>query len=118
MYWIKEADIDGWRLDVANEVDHELQAGEDIRRQKVAALFLMMHIGVPSIYYGDEKGFAGMTDIEYRKPMQWTDTDIVRNVYVFSREANGKKLIIVINNSEYPVKYEADIQSKKLQSCA
>src|SRR5690606_33939100 len=21
-YWIKEADIDGWRLDVANEVDH------------------------------------------------------------------------------------------------
>ncbi|MDR9852345.1 alpha-glycosidase [Paenibacillus sp. VCA1] len=22
-YWIKEADIDGWRLDVANEVDHE-----------------------------------------------------------------------------------------------
>ncbi|MEI4768157.1 glycoside hydrolase family 13 protein [Psychrobacillus sp. FJAT-51614] len=23
MYWIKEFDIDGWRLDVANEVDHE-----------------------------------------------------------------------------------------------
>ena len=22
-YWIKEADIDGWRLDVANEVDHD-----------------------------------------------------------------------------------------------
>lgn len=22
-YWIREADIDGWRLDVANEVDHE-----------------------------------------------------------------------------------------------
>jgi len=22
-YWIKEADIDGWRLDVANEVDHQ-----------------------------------------------------------------------------------------------
>lgn len=234
-YWIKEADIDGWRLDVANEVDHEFwrefrkavravkpdafllaeiwhdsrewlmgdqfdssmnysfmyacndffakriinirqfdekinylrmrykknvqyvqmnlldshdvsrflsQAGEDIRRQKVAALFMMMHIGVPNIYYGDEKGFAGMTDIEYRKPMQWKDTDysmdvfnyykklisirkehmdlmlgdyitrdtdIVRNVYAFSREANGKKLIIVINNSEYPVKYEADI---------
>ncbi|MCX8129873.1 MAG: alpha-glycosidase [Clostridia bacterium] len=23
VYWIKEADIDGWRLDVANEIDHD-----------------------------------------------------------------------------------------------
>lgn len=22
-YWIREADIDGWRLDVANEINHE-----------------------------------------------------------------------------------------------
>ena len=23
VYWIREFDIDGWRLDVANEIDHE-----------------------------------------------------------------------------------------------
>lgn len=235
VYWIKEADIDGWRLDVANEVDHGFWrefrkavraakpdafllaeiwhdsrewlmgdqfdssmnysflhacndffatriinarqfseridylrmrykknvqyaqmnlldshdvprflsvAREDVRRQKVAALFMMTHVGAPNIYYGDEKGFVGMTDAEYRKPMQWQDTeyskgmlmyykkliairkeymdcmlgdyvtldaDIAGNVYAFSRGAKGKRLIVVINNSEYPRDYEVNV---------
>ena len=29
-YWVKEFDIDGWRLDVANEVDHHFL--EEIQR--------------------------------------------------------------------------------------
>ncbi len=235
VYWIKEADIDGWRLDVANEVDHGFwrefrkavkavkpdafllaeiwhdsrewlmgdqfdssmnynfmyacndffatriinaqqfsqridylrmrykknvqyvqmnlldshdvprflsMAGGDVRRQKVAVLFMMTHIGAPNIYYGDEKGFDGMTEQEYRKSMQWQDTeyskemfqyykkliairkdyldcmlgdyvtldaDIAGNVYAYSREGKGKRLIVVINNSEHPLNYELNV---------
>lgn len=167
-YWIKEYDIDGWRLDVANEVDHHfwrcfrravkavkpdafliaeiwedsqmwllgdqfdstmnyrfanicklffaekkisvddfdgrIQAmrmrykkniayaqmnlldshdtprfmsacSGDVRRLKLAALFLMMGQGIPSIYSGDEKGFDGKEEEEYRQPMKWEDDE-------------------------------------------
>jgi glycosidase len=166
-FWIKECDIDGWRLDVANEVDHGFwrsfrkavkeekpdvfligeiwedahewlmgdqfdsamnyrftdicksfiasnnisvdefdnslgymlmrykkqiaQAqmnmldshdvprflyfcGEDIRRLKLGALFLMTYVGVPSIFAGDEKAITGFKDTEYRSGMVWEDT--------------------------------------------
>jgi len=234
-YWVKEADIDGWRLDVANEVDHEFWrtfrkavkwvkpdaflvgeiwhdarewllgdqfdsvmnymlmdvcidffakriinveqfdariqylrmrykkniqyvqmnlldshdasrflsvAGGDIRKQKLAALFIMTHIGIPSVYSGDEKGMEGISESEYRKPMMWEDTelsknifnyyrkliairkeyidvmlgdyvtrkvDISRNVYVYSRETDFRKLFIVINNGDFPVKIDVQI---------
>ncbi len=234
-YWIREADIDGWRLDVANEINHGFwrdfkravrevkkdvfllaevwydaaewlagdqfdslmnysflyactdffakriinvkqfsdrigyllmrykknvqyvqmnlldshdvprflsQAGGDIRRLKLAALFMMMHVGAPNIFYGDEKGMDGMAESDYRKPMQWEDTEYSRNIYdyykkliairldhmelmlgdyivrdidiandtlVFSRDANGQGLYVVINNSEFPVDYELTV---------
>lgn len=237
-YWIKEADIDGWRLDVANEVNHDFWrefrkavravkpnafllgevwfdapewlggdqfdslmnygfsyvcvdffakriinvkqfsdrigyllmrykknvqyvqmnlldshdvprflslAGGDVRRLKLAVLFMMTHIGAPNIYYGDEKGLAGMAENDYRKPMQWEDTeysndilnyykkliairkeymelmlgdyvtrdvDIAANTLVFSREANGKRLYVIINNSEFPVRYMLDVSDE------
>lgn len=165
-YWIREADIDGWRLDVANEINHDFWrafrkavreekadailigeiwedahqwlmgdqfdsamnyrftdickdffafneisvddfdnnlgymlmrykrpmtqvqmnmldshdvprflhfCGEDIRRLKLAALFMMTYVGIPSVYYGDEKGMTGFEDVEYRSPMIWKD---------------------------------------------
>jgi len=232
VYWIKEADIDGWRLDVANEVDHGFwrhfrkavravkpdaflvgevwydapewlsgdqfdslmnysflytctdffakrvinvkqfsdrigyllmryrknvqyaqmnlldshdvprflsQAGGDVRRLKLAVLFMMTHVGAPCIFYGDEKGLDGMAEIEYRKPMQWDDTeyskdirnyykklisirkdnmdlmlgdyvardaDIGKNILVFTREADGRRLYVIINNGESPAEYE------------
>ena len=163
-YWIEEADIDGWRLDVANEVNHDfwrnfrkrtkevkpdaLLIGEiwedsevwlngdqfdstmnyrfsnicreffaqqtlneeqfsnqlvtmlmryqkqityvqmnlldshdvprflyycknDERKLKLAALFHLTFIGIPSILYGDEKWITGATEVEYRRPMPW-----------------------------------------------
>ncbi|HEY8422950.1 MAG TPA: glycoside hydrolase family 13 protein [Thermoclostridium sp.] len=182
-YWIKEADIDGWRLDVANEVDHQFWrtfrkavksvkpdafligeiwhdarewlsgdqfdsvmnymlmdtcidffakriinveqfdariqylrmrykkniqyaqmnlldshdvsrflsvAGGDVRRQKLAALFIMTHIGIPSVYSGDEKGMEGLSESEYRKPMMWEDTETSKDVFDYY-----KKLIAI-----------------------
>lgn len=163
-FWIREADIDGWRLDVANEVGHDfwrafrkstrsvkpeivligevwedahcwlqgdqldsamnygfavacraffaerscdakafadeqhallmryrepISAGQlnlldshdvprflswcdgDVGRLKLAVLFQLTWVGVPSILYGDERGMAGRREEEYRQPMPW-----------------------------------------------
>lgn len=163
-YWIRELDIDGWRLDVANEIHHDfwrafrkavqeekedvfligeiwedssiwLQGDQfdstmnytfsyicreffaeqsikpsefaqkihhmnlrypeqvshmqmnfldthdvprflsyckgDIERLKLAAFFMMTAQGIPSIFYGDERGIMGITEPEYRSPMPW-----------------------------------------------
>lgn len=163
-YWIKEYDIDGWRLDVANEINHgfwrnfrkavksaksdALLIGEiwedaqewlrgdqfdstmnyrfmnlcndffatgsisatifsqqlnsmlmrystpmsqiqmnlldshdvprfltkcsgDIDKLKLAMLFMLSFVGIPSIFYGNEVLISGETESEYRSPMRW-----------------------------------------------
>lgn len=238
-YWIREADIDGWRLDVANEVNHDFwrafrravkeikpdafligevwfdarewlmgdqfdsvmnygfsnacieffaervinvkqfddrisyllmrykknvqqvqmnlldshdvsrflsRAGGDIRKLKLAVLFMMTHVGIPTVYYGDEKGMDGLTESDYRRPMRWQDTetsldlldfyrrliairkehmdlmtgdyytldaDLVCNTLIYAREAHGKRLYILINNSEFPVQYTLEISGNR-----
>ena len=47
----------------------------DIRRWKLAYIFLMLFPGVPSLFYGDEKKIAGITEPEYRRPMEWQSKD-------------------------------------------
>lgn len=41
-YWIKEADIDGWRLDVANEINHDFWRifRKEVRKVKSDAFFI------------------------------------------------------------------------------
>ena len=177
-YWIREFDIDGWRLDVANEIDHDFwrayrkairevkkdavligeiwddsrsflegdqfdsvmnynltfaimdaiakkeltakefaervsyllmryrepiqqaqmnlidshdiprfysQAGESQDKLKLAAVFLLTHVGAPMIFYGDEQGLSGWHEIEYRRPMDWSLKDT--NLFDFYRKA-------------------------------
>lgn len=241
-YWIREADIDGWRLDVANEVNHDFwrafrkavkevkpdafligeiwfdarewllgdqfdslmnygfrdacidffakrvinvkqfddrinylrmrykknvqlvqmnlldshdvsrflsQAEGDIRKLKLAVLFMMTHVGIPTVYNGDEKGMEGLKEQDYRKPMQWKDNedslelfdfyrklisirkkhmdlmtggyctldaDLACNTLVFTREADQKRLYILINNSEFPVQYTLDISGAPIKA--
>lgn len=172
-YWIETADIDGWRLDVANEIDHEfwrtfrkrvrkvkkdafligeiwedsqtwLQGDQfdstmnyrfsnlcrkffgeesisvekfnellstmlmryqrtttyaqmnlldshdvprflskcegDVKKLRLAFLFMFTFVGIPSIFYGDEKGISGETESEYRKPMIWEDNSLSRKL--------------------------------------
>ncbi len=43
----------------------------DIQRWKLAVIFLLLSPGVPSIFYGDEKGISGIKENEYRSPMIW-----------------------------------------------
>ncbi len=43
----------------------------DLQKYKMALLFQMTFPGMPSIFYGDEKGITGITEEEYRHPMVW-----------------------------------------------
>lgn len=45
--------------------------GEDVRRLKLAVLFLAVFPGVPSVFYADELGFTGFDEPEYRQAMRW-----------------------------------------------
>lgn len=45
--------------------------GGDERRYKLAVLFQMTFLGIPSVFYGDEKGISGILEEEYRAPMKW-----------------------------------------------
>lgn len=173
-YWVKEFDVDGWRLDVANEVDDQflrafrnavknekadaLVIGEvwenanhyingnmmdsamnydfrrfcgqffaeksidaaefdaritnllmryprqatyaqlnlldshdvsrfltvcrdDMDKMELAVLFQMTFVGMPSIFYGDEKGLTGLSEPEYRRPMEFDKDSYLEEVY-------------------------------------
>lgn len=43
----------------------------DKRKYKLAVLFQMCFPGMPSVFYGDELGVAGILEDEYRQPMPW-----------------------------------------------
>ncbi len=88
---------------------------------------MMCAPGIPSVFYGDEKGIAGETESDYRKPMGWNNVGaleeycrrwihIRRNskalsrgsyrteyvddnekVYVFSRTFDDEKKTVIIN---------------------
>lgn len=46
--------------------------GGDVERLRLGVIFQMTFIGVPSVFYGDEKGFMGILEDEYRRPMDWS----------------------------------------------
>ena len=58
--------------------------GERDLRQ--AVFFMMMCVGIPSVFYGDEQLITGVTEPEYRKPMPWENRNL-------SMEAFFKKWI-------------------------
>jgi len=43
----------------------------DVKKMKLALIFLMTYIGAPVIYYGDEVGMTGGEDPDCRKTMVW-----------------------------------------------
>lgn len=44
-------------------------------RYRLAILFMMTFVGMPTIFYGDELGIRGVTEEEYRSPMPWQGGD-------------------------------------------
>ena len=47
----------------------------DQRRYKLAILFEMCFVGMPTVFYGDELGVQGVLEKDYRAPMPWNGGD-------------------------------------------
>ncbi len=47
----------------------------DGKRYRLAILFQMSFVGMPTVFYGDELGIMGNLECEYRKPMPWQGSD-------------------------------------------
>lgn len=55
--------------------------GGDRDRMELAIVFQMSFVGMPSIFYGDEKGLMGLSEPEYRQAMDFGRTDALEDVY-------------------------------------
>lgn len=54
-------------------------------KYKLAILFMMTFVGMPTIFYGDELGIQGVQEEEYRHPMLWNGGD--EELHGFFRKA-------------------------------
>ncbi len=54
---------------------------EDIQRFKLAVVFQLTFLGVPSIFYGDEQGLSGIKESEYRRPMEFDKNNELKMFY-------------------------------------
>lgn len=106
----------------------------DKRRLKLALLFQMCFVGIPSIFYGDEQGLYGVLEEEYRQPMKWADSDSelfefykwainlrksnralsrgkFETIYfnecllVFRRRHEDSSIVVAINAGDYSIQY-------------
>lgn len=193
-YWIREFDIDGWRLDVANEINHDfwrafrkavqevkkdafligeiwedssvwLQGDQfdstmnysfsyicreffaersirvsefaqkihrmnlrypeqvsnmqmnfldthdvprflsyckgDMERLKLAVFFMITAKGIPSVFYGDERGIMGTTEAEYRSPMPWKEMENQELVNYYSQLIQMRQKHTALQSGNY-----------------
>lgn len=103
---------------------------------RLSIIFLLTNVGVPSIFYGDEQGFKGILEDEYRRPMNYlNDINLfsffkeiiaLRNkyislrrgklitlkaeknsrIYIYKRVYQDESIIVVLNNSNKIIKID------------
>ena len=66
--------------------------GGDTEKYKLAILFMMTFVGMPTVFYGDELGITGILEEEYRHPMPWNGGDIELRDFVKKSIAMRQKL--------------------------
>ena len=53
----------------------------DANKYKLAILFMMTFVGMPTVFYGDELGIQGVLEEEYRHPMPWNGGNAVLRAF-------------------------------------
>ena len=59
--------------------------GGDTAGYRLAVLFMMCFVGMPTVFYGDELGVQGIREEEYRAPMPWETGNL--SLLAFFRKA-------------------------------
>ncbi len=72
---------------------------EDRDRYRLAVLFQLTFPGMPSIFYGDEKGVTGVLEKDYRQPMPWDREDELSDF--FKRMIHLRMQEEVLRSGEY-----------------
>ncbi len=73
--------------------------GENVDKWKLAVVFQMMFLGVPSVFYGDEQGFVGNLEVDYRRKMEF---DTKGELFSFYKELIGvRKREAAIRRGDY-----------------
>ena len=91
-YWIEEFDIDGWRLDVANEVDHHFWK---IFHQKVTAIKPDIYI-LGEIWHSSQAWLQGD---EFHAVMNYAFTDSIKDYFV-KQKISASQMISGMNHQQ------------------
>lgn len=84
--------------------------GGDPRRMRLALLFQMTFVGMPCVFYGDERGLTGEKEADYRRPMDWINTP--GTLHGFYREVIAlRRQEAALQRGEYET-VRADVQSR------
>ena len=82
MRYPKQANVAQLNLLDSHDVSRFLSVcKEDRDRMELAVLFQMTFIGMPCLFYGDEKGLTGIEESEYRRPMEFDKEDPLEDAY-------------------------------------
>lgn len=87
---------------------------EDIRLQKLFAIFQMTYVGAPMIYYGDEVGMWGANDPDCRKPMVWSDLEYENETFYPNQETHTPDTVSVNENLREHYKQLIQIRANNL----
>ena len=83
--------------------------GENTDKMELSVLLQMTFLGMPCVFYGDEKGLSGTAESEYRQAMAWEKYHPMEDIYrsmIALRKAHpalryGNFRTIVASNSVY-----------------
>ena len=82
MRYPKQAEFAQLNLLDSHDVSRFLtECDDDKEKMELAVLFQMTFVGMPSVFYGDEKGLTGKEEVEYRRPMEFDRNDSLEDVY-------------------------------------
>lgn len=111
--------------------------GESYEKWRLAEVFLFTFPGMPTVFYGDEKGIPGILEKDFRQAMSWdrpdgqmhslisklaairTEHESLRRgtyrtvktedgFYSYSRENDNERIIIALNRNNFTVPMECD----------
>lgn len=96
-------------LDTHDTARFRNTAGNDPRKQRLAAALQLLLPGMPMIYYGDEVGMNGVSDTDCRRGMLWDEARQEQDMLAWYRKLTGlRHKIPVLTEGVLVMQYAKD----------